>query len=112
MGIFRSEDINLIKIVMRKDTAYDMMEALGEFSIADFIDLNKDEQSFDLPFTKQIKRCNDVIRKIEYLQEICESHGIKQNQITSLSEFRDAKKALQMEFRTSKYGIFDIVEKK
>jgi hypothetical protein len=41
MGIFRSEDMNLIKCVMSKDSAFDLMEAFGELAIADFIDLNK-----------------------------------------------------------------------
>ena len=48
--------MNLVKCVMSKDTAFDMMEAFGELAIADFIDLNKTEQVYDLPFTKQIRR--------------------------------------------------------
>jgi len=41
---------------MSKDVSFDLMEAFGELGIADFIDLNKKEQVYDLPFTKQIRR--------------------------------------------------------
>jgi len=70
MGIFRSEDMNLIKCTMSKDSAFDLMEAFGSLGEADFIDLNKHEQVFDLPFTKQIRRRNDIIRKIEFLIDV------------------------------------------
>lgn len=111
MGIFRSEDMNLHKMIMSKDSAFDMMEAFGELGIADFIDLNKNEQVYDLPFTGQIRRTNDVIRKLEYLQEICTSHGIKQKQIPNLVDFREARNALKAELNTSKYALFDEIEK-
>lgn len=88
------------------------MEAFGELALADFIDLNKNEQVYDLPFTKQIRRCNDVIRKIEYLQEVCISHGINQKRISTIVDFKEARDALKSELQTSKYGIFDMVEKR
>lgn len=52
-----------------------------------------------------------MIRKIEYLQEVCVSHGIMQKKIPNLVDFREARNALKMEFGTSKYGIFDQMEK-
>lgn len=96
---------------MSKDMAFDLMEAIGELGIADFVDLNKNEQVYDLPFTKQIRRCNDLIRKIEYLQDTCKDHGIAQKRIPNLADFKEARNALKEEFRTSKYGIFDQIEK-
>ena len=59
MGLLRSEDMHLIKFVMSKDSAYDVMEVFGQHANVDFIDLNKNEQSFELPFTQQIKRWNE-----------------------------------------------------
>ncbi|CAI2364611.1 unnamed protein product [Moneuplotes crassus] len=78
--------MNLVKCIMSKDSAFDLMEAFGALGVADFIDLNKHEQVYDLPFTKQIRRCNDITRKIDYLKEI-------------------------YEMRTSKYAVFDKIEK-
>ena len=96
---------------MSKDSAFDLMEVFGSLEIADFIDLNKQEQVYDLPFTKQIRRCNDIIRKIDYLIEVCESHGIEQRKLPSLADFKEARNALREEVGTSKYAIFDILEK-
>jgi V-type H+-transporting ATPase subunit a len=96
---------------MSKDSAFDLMEVFGGLGIADFIDLNKQEQVYDLPFTKQIRRCNDIIRKIDYLIEVCESHGIQQKRIHNLTGFKEARTALREELGTSKYGIFDQLEK-
>lgn len=68
MGLLRSEDIHLCKTAMTKDTLYEAMKSLGRLENVSFIDLNIDQQVFELPFAYEVKRCNETLRRIENIQ--------------------------------------------
>jgi hypothetical protein len=57
MGIFRSEDMYLYKFVLSKDDAWDIINILGHINTCHIIDMNKNVQSFRLPYIEMIKRC-------------------------------------------------------
>jgi hypothetical protein len=50
-----------------KDDAWRVVESIGNNSFAHFIDLNKNEQVFNLPYAFRIKMCDDTERRIQYL---------------------------------------------
>ena len=62
MGITRSEDMYLFKFVVTKDNAWQVVDALGKVKSTHFIDMNKNEQVFKLPYTEMVKRCEDSER--------------------------------------------------
>jgi len=64
MGIWRSEKMELYKMTIPKDDAWRVIEALGHKDFAHFIDLNKQEQLFNLPFAFQIKACEETERRL------------------------------------------------
>ena len=56
--------MELYKITIPKDDAWRVIEALGHKDFAHFIDLNKQEQLFNLPFAFQIKACEETERRL------------------------------------------------
>jgi len=50
---------------------------MGAMSSCHFIDLNKNEQAFLLPYAARIKAAEDCERKIEYLLEKCKEARIR-----------------------------------
>jgi vacuolar-type H+-ATPase subunit I/STV1 len=42
--------MNLFQIAIPKDDAWDVMNTLGHMNVAHFINLNKGEQPFNLPY--------------------------------------------------------------
>jgi hypothetical protein len=46
----RSEDMTLFQLRVPKDDAWDVMNQLGDLDVAHFINLNKNEQPFNLPY--------------------------------------------------------------
>jgi hypothetical protein len=51
---------------MPKDDAWFIMNELGSAeNSVHFIDLNKGEQTFSLPYAAQLKRCDESLRRIE-----------------------------------------------
>ncbi len=64
MGFLRSEDMHLYKFLLTKDSAYATVRAFGLTASAHFLNMNKNEQTFKLPYTETIKRCEETDRKI------------------------------------------------
>jgi hypothetical protein len=54
----------LYQITIPKDDAWDVMNSLGSMNSAHFINLNKGEQPFALPYSSQIKRCEETERRL------------------------------------------------
>lgn len=56
MGLFRSEDMSLYEISIPKDNAWEIMNSLGNLDALHFVDLNTNEQPFNLTFATSVKR--------------------------------------------------------
>lgn len=63
---FRSEDVELYQVTMPKDDAWYIINEIGNNCNVHFVDLNKGEQTFSLPYASQLKRCDETLRRIEY----------------------------------------------
>jgi hypothetical protein len=53
--VFRSEIMRLYQLTVPKDDAWNVMNEFGDVGLAHFIDLNKEESPYTLPYTTQIK---------------------------------------------------------
>lgn len=56
--------MRLYQLTVPKDDAWEIMNDFGEHSLSHFIDLNKDEQPYSLPYTAQVKSCEESERKL------------------------------------------------
>lgn len=83
----RSELMELYRIIIPKDDAWKVVEALGNTEAAHFIDLNKNEQPFMLPYAQRIKICDETERKVSYLINKCKEYRIKLFKPKSLDVF-------------------------
>jgi len=52
------------------------MNEFGDVGKAHFIDLNKEESPYNLPYTQKIKSCEDTERKLNYLLDQCKKNYI------------------------------------
>lgn len=67
MSLFRSETMNLYQLAVPKDDAQSVMNEFGDIGLAHFIDLNTEESPYNLPYTAQIKACENTERLLAYL---------------------------------------------
>ena len=111
MGLFRSEDIHLCKIAMTKDVTYESMRALGMLGIVSFIDLNKNAQVFQLPFSNEIKRCSETIQKIKSIEKIWGRLQVPLKRPATLKDYIMAKDGLTQDLHVSEHRLIDVVEK-
>jgi hypothetical protein len=56
--------MTLYQLTVAKDDAWDVMNLLGRLQMAHFINLNKAEQPFNLPYCNQIRRCEETERRL------------------------------------------------
>lgn len=87
MSLFRSEDMNLYQLAVPKDDAQSVMNELGDVGLSHFVDLNSEESPYNLPYTQQIKACENAERSLAYLQAECKKHHIKINPPKNIDNF-------------------------
>lgn len=63
--------MHLWKVVVTKDKAYDLVEALEMLNEVDFINLNRDEQPHKLPYSKEVSKANELCTKLDYIVAEC-----------------------------------------
>jgi hypothetical protein len=54
-------------LTVPKDDAWNVMNEFGDTGLAHFIDLNKEESPYSLPYTNQVKQCEETERKLQFL---------------------------------------------
>jgi capsule polysaccharide export protein KpsE/RkpR len=68
--------MRLYQLTVPKDDAWTVMNEFGDIGYAMFINLNKDESPYNLPYTTQIKLCEEAERKLNYLLDQCKKHYV------------------------------------
>lgn len=59
--------MNLYQLAVPKDDAQSVMNELGDVGLSHFVDLNSEESPYNLPYTQQIKACENAERSLAYL---------------------------------------------
>merc|ERR1712168_217545 len=67
--LFRSEEMCLTQLFLQSDAAYSCISELGELGLVQFRDLNADVSSFQRKFVPELRRCDEMERKLRYLEE-------------------------------------------
>ena len=66
--IFRSEEMTLCQLFLQPDAAYSCISELGELGIVQFRDLNPNVNSFQRKFVNEVRRCEEMERKLRFLE--------------------------------------------
>ena len=87
MSIFRSEEMGLYMLSVEKNFALEVMENLGRLSCLQFIDMNNKDQSYNRTYSGLVRRCDESLRKIQFIETLCEKHKRKLRMPNSVNEF-------------------------
>mmetsp|Transcript_20390 Transcript_20390/g.40099 ORF Transcript_20390/g.40099 Transcript_20390/m.40099 type:complete len:874 (-) Transcript_20390:168-2789(-) len=66
---FRSADMEYINIVLQEDCAHRVLSQVGRMGAVQFTDLNGDQTLFQRRYVNEVQRCDQVERKLRYLDE-------------------------------------------
>ena len=62
--LFRSEPVSRCQLILQSEAAYNCIAELGELGLVQFVDLNPDVSSFQRKFVAEVKRCEEMERKL------------------------------------------------
>lgn len=66
----------LLSLQMQREVAHDAVLKLGEVGLFQFVDLNSDVSAFQRDFVQEVRRCDEMDRKIRFLLEEIRKAGI------------------------------------
>jgi V-type H+-transporting ATPase subunit a len=69
MEMFRSEEMQLVQLIIPAEAAHDTISYLGDIGLLQFKDLNADKSAFQRTYANQVKRCAEMARKLRYFKD-------------------------------------------
>ncbi|XP_069674847.1 V-type proton ATPase 116 kDa subunit a 1-like isoform X2 [Periplaneta americana] len=68
-SFFRSEEMSLCQLFIQPEAAYSSVAELGEAGSVQFRDFNVELNSFQRKFVNEVRRCDELERKLRYIEE-------------------------------------------
>ncbi|KAJ8307251.1 hypothetical protein KUTeg_015335 [Tegillarca granosa] len=75
-SMFRSEEMTLCQLFLQSEAAYTCVSELGELGLVQFRDLNPDVNAFQRKFVNEVRRCDEMERKLRFLEKEIKKDGI------------------------------------
>ncbi|KAJ3600627.1 hypothetical protein NHX12_031607 [Muraenolepis orangiensis] len=67
--LFRSEEMTLAQLFLQSEAAYCCVSELGEVGMVQFRDLNPDVNVFQRKFVNEVRRCEEMDRKLRFVEK-------------------------------------------
>lgn len=67
--LFRSEEMQLVQLFVQIEAAHDTVDELGKLGVIQFRDLNADVSAFQRNFVNEVKRTDEMERKLRFFDE-------------------------------------------
>ncbi|XP_018350535.1 PREDICTED: V-type proton ATPase 116 kDa subunit a [Trachymyrmex septentrionalis] len=75
-AMFRSEEMALCQLFIQPEAAYLSVSELGETGTVQFRDLNGDLNYFQRKFVNEVRRCDELERKLRYIEAEVKKDGV------------------------------------
>ena len=73
VSMFRSEEMGLYQLFLQSEAAYLCVSELGELGLVEFRDLNPGTNAFQRKFVNEVRRCDEMERKLRFLEKVIKS---------------------------------------
>ncbi|XP_029836521.2 V-type proton ATPase 116 kDa subunit a1 isoform X2 [Ixodes scapularis] len=96
-GLFRSEEMTLCQLFLQSEAAYACVSELGELGLVQFRDLNPDVNAFQRKFVNEVRRCDEMERKLRFLEKEIKKDGIPMLDIGDNPEAPQPREMIDLE---------------
>lgn len=76
-AMFRSEEMALCQMFIQPEAAYTSVSELGETGAVQFRDLNAEVNAFQRKFVSEVRRCDEMERKLRYVESEVKKDNVK-----------------------------------
>uniref|UniRef100_A0A915D6M0 V-type proton ATPase subunit a n=1 Tax=Ditylenchus dipsaci TaxID=166011 RepID=A0A915D6M0_9BILA len=80
-SLYRSEEMSLCQLFLQTDSAFASVAELGELGLCQFRDLNPEVSSYMRKYVLEVKRCDEMERKIRFVEKELEIYEIDMNDL-------------------------------
>ncbi|XP_071491442.1 V-type proton ATPase 116 kDa subunit a 1-like [Diadema antillarum] len=75
-SLYRSEEMCLAQLFLQSEAAYACVAELGELGLVQFRDLNPDVNAFQRKFVNEVRRCDEMERRLRFFEKEVTTSGI------------------------------------
>eukprot|EP00736_Rhodelphis_marinus_P001897 Rmarinus@m.9612 len=76
-SLFRSQEMQLVQLYVQSDAAHDTVDELGQLGLIQFKDLNAEKSAFQRSFVNEVRKCEEMERKLRYFMEQIHKLGVE-----------------------------------
>ena len=69
LALWRSEEMELVQVIVPAEAAHGTVAKLGALGTCEFRDLNAGRSAFQRTYANQVKRCDELERKLRVLRD-------------------------------------------
>ncbi|XP_058791163.1 V-type proton ATPase 116 kDa subunit a1 isoform X2 [Phymastichus coffea] len=102
-AMFRSEEMALCQLFIQPEAAYLSVSELGETGTVQFRDLNGDVNYFQRKFVNEVRRCDEMERKLRYIEaEVKKDNVPIEDNLSELPRAPNPREIIDLEARIEK----------
>ncbi|KAJ0178913.1 hypothetical protein K1T71_005688 [Dendrolimus kikuchii] len=101
-AMFRSEEMALCQLFIQPEAAYTSVSELGEAGTVQFRDLNPDVNAFQRKFVNEVRRCDEMERKLRYIEAEVHKDGVHVPQVKEPPRAPNPREIIDLEAHLEK----------
>eukprot|EP01017_Pseudomicrothorax_dubius_P037966 TRINITY_DN562_c0_g1_i6.p1 TRINITY_DN562_c0_g1~~TRINITY_DN562_c0_g1_i6.p1 ORF type:complete len:853 (-),score=233.70 TRINITY_DN562_c0_g1_i6:186-2744(-) len=110
MSMFRSQQMRFYSLYLPRDSAWTLMNKLGETSAMQLVDMNPGETHLNRPFAGMIKRIEDLEGKLKYVEQEMQKFKVKTRRGDNIDAFMRGLRAFLSLRGKTQQTFFDEIE--
>ncbi|CAG9815738.1 unnamed protein product [Phaedon cochleariae] len=101
-SMFRSEEMVLTQLFIQPEAAYYSISELGETGCVQFRDLNVDVNAFQRKFVNEVRRCDEMERKLRYIEVEVKKDNVNIPDVSELPKAPNPREIIDLEAHLEK----------
>ncbi|XP_013200237.1 V-type proton ATPase 116 kDa subunit a 1 isoform X3 [Amyelois transitella] len=101
-AMFRSEEMALCQLFIQPEAAYTSVSELGEAGTVQFRDLNPEVNAFQRKFVNEVRRCDEMERKLRYIEAEVHKDGVHVPQVKEPPRAPNPREIIDLEAHLEK----------
>uniref|UniRef100_V5I869 V-type proton ATPase subunit a n=1 Tax=Anoplophora glabripennis TaxID=217634 RepID=V5I869_ANOGL len=101
-SMFRSEEMALAQLFIQPEAAYFAISELGESGCVQFRDLNENVNAFQRKFVNEVRRCDEMERKLRYIEAEVRKDSVNIPDVSELPKAPNPREIIDLEAHLEK----------
>ncbi|ERL84786.1 V-type proton ATPase 116 kDa subunit a 1 [Dendroctonus ponderosae] len=101
-AMFRSEQMALAQLFIQPEAGYSAISEIGEVGCVQFRDLNKDVNMFQRKFVSEVRRCDELERKLRFIESEVRKDNVRIPDVVDFPKAPNPRESIDLEAKVEK----------